>query len=135
MSPLYPHPPVSAALCLRGQCRLPHSSPCNCKSFNVYNYIHTCNDLIYIHRVGSTTRQCVACTGSWSQHQCRGCDENEKYCAYSRTQAHISSIPGWCAIIMPCRLPDVTTIPMSFCVCSSLPQKSVQTTELSLVQL
>ena len=24
MSPLYPHPPVYAALCLRGQCRLLH---------------------------------------------------------------------------------------------------------------
>ena len=36
---------------------------------------------LHIHRVGSTTRQHVACTGSWTQHQCRGCDENGKYCA------------------------------------------------------
>ena len=30
--------------------------------------------------------------------------------------------------ITPCRLPDVTTIPTPSCVCSSLPQRSVQIT-------
>ena len=42
---LYPRPPVYAAPCLRGQCRLLHSSPWNYKSFNAYNYIHTGNAL------------------------------------------------------------------------------------------
>ena len=37
MSPLYPGLPVNAAPCLRGQCRLLHSSHWNCKSFNPYN--------------------------------------------------------------------------------------------------
>ena len=47
MSPLYPHLPVYAAPCLRGQCRLLNLSPWNCKSFNAYNYMHTGNDLTY----------------------------------------------------------------------------------------
>ena len=63
MSPVYPCLPVYVALCLRGQCRLLHSPPWNCKSFNVYNYIHT---YIYMHRVGSTTIQGIDCTGLWS---------------------------------------------------------------------
>ena len=46
MSPLYPHPPVCAAPCLRCQCRLRHSSLWNCKSFNAYNYKHTGTDLM-----------------------------------------------------------------------------------------
>ena len=33
-------------------------------------------------------------------------------------------------IITPHRLPDVITIPMPTCLCSSLPQRSVQTTTL-----
>ena len=33
--------------------------------------------------------------------------------------------------IIPRRLPDATTIPMSTCLCSSLPQRSVQTTTIS----
>ena len=41
MSPPYICLPVHAAPCFRGKCRLLHSSPCNCKSFNAYNFIHT----------------------------------------------------------------------------------------------
>ena len=46
-SPLYPHPPIYAAACLRGQGRPLHSSPWTCKSFNAYNYIHIGNALTY----------------------------------------------------------------------------------------
>ena len=67
----------------RGQCRLLHMSPWNYKSFNAYNYIHSGNGLTYtcIDRVGLTTIQYTACTGSWSWNQCHGCDKNWKYCA------------------------------------------------------
>ena len=54
-SPLYPCPPVYIALCLRGQCRLLHLPPWNCVSMLT---------ITYIHRVGSTTIQCIACRGS-----------------------------------------------------------------------
>ena len=47
ISPLYPQSYVYAATCLRGQCRIQHSSLWNCKSFTAYNYIHTCNNLTY----------------------------------------------------------------------------------------
>ena len=49
MSPLSPYPPVYTAPCLRGQSRLLHSSPWNCKSFNAYNCIHTDNGLTYTY--------------------------------------------------------------------------------------
>ena len=39
MSPLYSCLPVYVAPCLRGECRLLHSSLWKCKSFNAYNYI------------------------------------------------------------------------------------------------
>ena len=39
VAPLYPCPPVYAAPCLKGQCRLLHWSPWNCLPFNAYNYI------------------------------------------------------------------------------------------------
>ena len=51
-----------------------------------------------------------------------------KYCAQRVTRTHISCIPGQCATITPQRLPDVTIIPTPICLCSSLPQRSVQTT-------
>ena len=38
-----------AAPCLRGQCKLLHSSPWNCKSCNAYNQIHTGNYLTYTY--------------------------------------------------------------------------------------
>ena len=49
MSPLYPCLPVYVAPCLRGQCKLLHSSPWNCKSFHAYNYIHISNGLTYTY--------------------------------------------------------------------------------------
>ena len=49
MSPLYPYPPVDAAPYLRGQNRLLHSSPWNCKPFNAYNYIHIGNGFIFTY--------------------------------------------------------------------------------------
>ena len=36
-------PPGYAVSCIRGQLRLLHSSPWNCKSFNAYDYINTGN--------------------------------------------------------------------------------------------
>ena len=57
MSPFYVHLPVYVALCLRGQCKLSHSSRWNCKTiklltsislFNVSNYLHTGNVLTTI---------------------------------------------------------------------------------------
>ena len=69
MSPLYPHLPVYATPCLKGLCRLLHSSTWNYKSSNAYNYIHKLEAMtlhIYIHilRVHSTTIHHVACIGS-----------------------------------------------------------------------
>ena len=49
MSPIYPHPPVYAALCLSGQCGLLHSSPWNCMSFKTYNYIYSHIMALHIH--------------------------------------------------------------------------------------
>ena len=130
MSSLYQRRPVCEAPCLRGQFRLLQSSSWNCKSFNAYNSIHTYIhwSYTYIHGIGSTTIQHVACTASWSWKQCHCCDENGKYCTQSGTQTHISGILDQCVTITPCRLPDVITIPTPTNVCSSLPQRSVQTT-------
>ena len=68
ISPIYPRLPIYAAPCLRDQCRLLHSFPFNCKSFNAYNYIYSGNDLLctYMDGVGSTTIQLITCIGSWS---------------------------------------------------------------------
>ena len=122
-SPMSPCLPVYAGPCLRRQCRLLHSSPWKCKPFNAYNYIHTGNGLIYTY------------TG-WLQ---------EPYSAqFVQDPGHgisvvsvmkmgsidISGIPGQCATITPCGLSDVTTIPTPTCLCSSLPQRSVETTTL-----
>ena len=52
MSPLYPCP-VYVIPCLRGQCRLLHSSPWNCMFFNAFNYIHT--TALHIHTQGTFT--------------------------------------------------------------------------------
>ena len=128
ISLLYACPPVYAASCLRGQCRLLYSSPWNCKPFNAYNYIRT---YTYTRQVQQPySAQLVLDHGHGNQ--CCGCDENGKYCAQGETQSYISSILGQCATITPCRLPDVTTIPTPACLCNSLPQRSVQTTTLSL---
>ena len=48
---------------------------------------------------------------------------------------YISGILGECVHATPCRLPDVTPIPTPTCVCSSLPQRSVQTTTISYVPI
>ena len=94
MSPLSPHPPVYAAQCLRGQCRLLHSSPqmVNLLMLTI-TYIQAM--ALDIHTQGRFNDH-TACifTGSWSRHQCCGCDENGKYCASSGTRTHTSSIPG-----------------------------------------
>ena len=50
-----------ATLCLRGQYRLLHSSPWKCKFLQLKAY----RPYIYIDRVGSTTIQRIACSGSW----------------------------------------------------------------------
>ena len=50
-----------------------------------------------VHGVSSTTIQRVACNGSWSQHQCHGCDENGKYCAWGGNRNHLPGILGQCA--------------------------------------
>ena len=55
------------------------SNPWNCKSLQLHTYRQW--PYIYIHGVGSTTIQCIACTAPWSWHHCCGCDENGKYCA------------------------------------------------------
>ena len=115
MSPLYPRLPVYAAPCLRGQCNPPGIVSLLILTIT---YIQAMALHINIQRVGSTTTQGMACTGSWSWHQCCGWDENGKYCAQSRTQTHIS---GQCAIIIPHRLPDVIIIPTHTCVRGSLP--------------
>ena len=65
---------------------------------------------------------------------CCGSDENGKYCALSGNRTHISGIPSQCATITS-RLPDVTTIPTPTYLCSSLPQRSVQTTTLVPLEL
>ena len=54
ISPVYPRPPAYTAPCLRSKCKLLHSSPRNCKSFNAYNYIHT---YTHIHTHIHTYRQ------------------------------------------------------------------------------
>ena len=73
---------VYVTLCLRGQCRLLHPSPWNCKSFNAYNYIHTSNYLTYTYR-GQVQQLYSLYLTQYHGHanQCHGCDENGKYCA------------------------------------------------------
>ena len=79
MSPSYQCLSVSVAPCLRGQCRLLHSSLRNCKSFNASDYIHKGSNRTYTY-TGSTTIQHIACPGSWSWYQCHAGNENGKYC-------------------------------------------------------
>ena len=64
ISPLYTHPPVYVAPCLRDQCKLLHSSPV-IVSLLMLTITYRQWSCIYIHRVGSTSMQCIACTGSW----------------------------------------------------------------------
>ena len=81
---------VCAAPCLRGQCRLPHSSPWHCKSlkwsFNACNYKHTVNVHIHTqarfnkHTVCSLYR--VLVMAPWG-------DENWKYCIQSVNRTRI----------------------------------------------
>ena len=44
-------------------------------------------------------------------------------------------ILGQCVTITPCRLPDAIAIPMTTCLCGSLPQRSVKTTTLVPLEL
>ena len=94
MSALCPCLPVYAASCLRGQCRLIHSSHCNYKSFTSYDYIHRGSGLIYTY-TGQVQQpnsgQLVQDPGHGNQ-SC-ACDENWKYCAQSGNRTHISGIP------------------------------------------
>ena len=86
---------------------------------------------IDIHRVGSTTIQCIACTGSWSRQPMLWVWWKWEHYAQSGSQTHIFDILGQCATITPCRLPYVTTIPTPIGICSSLLQRSVQTATIS----
>ena len=61
MLPSYPHLPVYVAPHLTGQCRLLHSFPFNCKTFNAYNYIHTCSDITYTHTQGGFNDHIAHC--------------------------------------------------------------------------
>ena len=116
MSALYLCLPASAAPCLRGQCRLVHSYPCNFKYFNAYKYIHTRDGLTYTYtgRFNNDTAQHIACTGSCSGQPVsshHGCDVNGKYHAKRRNQMHTFVITGQCDPITPHRLPNASTIP------------------------
>ena len=131
MSPLYPHPPVYVALCLR----LLHSFHWNCKFFNAYNYMHTSNGLTYtyIHRVGSTTIQRIACTGSLSwQPVFWVWRKLEILCLELELNPHLWHSGPVC-YYYTIRFPEDTSIPTPTCVCDSVPQRSVQTTTLLLV--
>ena len=120
MSPLNPHLPVYADPSLKGQCRPLHLNPWNCKSFIAYNYIHT---MPIQGRLNSDTGQ--YCTGSWSRQPVSGCDENGKYCARAGIEPTSLALQ---ASALPCRLSDVTTLPTPTRLCSSFPERSVQTT-------
>ena len=89
----------------------------------------TCLTYMYLHRVVSTTIQCIACTGSWAQQPVSWVWRKWEILCLELDSNHISGIPGRCATKIPCRLPDVSTIPMPTCLCGSLPQRSVQTTK------
>ena len=84
---------------------------------------------IYIYRQGRFNNHTVHSLYRIHGHgnQCHGSDENGQYCAESGTRTHISGIPGQCATIAT--IPDVITIHMPTCLCSSLPQRSVHTTK------
>ena len=119
ISPLYPNLPVYAAPCLRGQCRILHLSPWNCKSFNAYNYIHTSNGLTQSRINNHTAHR------SWSwQPVSRVWQKWEILCLEWELDQHL-----WHS--RPHRLHDVTTIPTPTCLCSSLPHNSVQTTAVA----
>ena len=88
---------------------------------------------IYIHRVGTTTIQHIACTGSWSWPPVSWLRWKwETLCLEWNSNPHlwhsVSSVPP-----LHNRLPDVTTIPTPTCLCGSLPQRSVQTATLLLL--
>ena len=124
MSPLYPRLPVSAAPCLRGQYRLLNSSPWN--HLLMLTYIHTGN--------GDT----------------QGRFNNHTACSLSSILVMATSVvgvmkmgnivpiagleptsPGFRATVLPFHhvgFPDVTTKSTPTCLCSSVPQMSVQTT-------
>ena len=83
---------------------------------------------IYIYKVSSTTIQHIYCTGSLSWHQSHGMMKMENVVSRAGIKPPISDILGQCSIITPLRLPDVITISTPTCLCSALPQRSVQTT-------
>ena len=128
MSPLFPRP--HAHLCRRSQCRLLHSSPWNCKSFNAFNYIYSSND-IHLHTQGrfnnhteySLYRIMVMTTSVV------GLMKMGNIVPRAGTEP-TSGIVGQCATIAPYMLLDVSTVPTPTCLCSSLPQRAVQTTRI-----
>ena len=87
---------------------------------------------IYMHRKTYIMHLYIDICMYTHLYACHGCDENGKFCgAYSGNRTYISGILGQCTTITPCnRLPDITTTPMSTCLCSSLPQRSVATTTM-----
>ena len=81
------------------------------------------------HRVGSATIQHIACTGSWSwQTSVVGVMKMGNIVPRARIKH--TSLAIWASVltITPHRLPYVITIPMTTCLRSSLPERSVQPT-------
>ena len=129
MSPLYPFPPVYAALCLRGRCRLLDSSPWNWNRHLLLTitYIYTG---LHIHKQGRFNNHIAhSFTGSLSWKpvssvmatSVMGVMKIGKIVARARLKT--MSLAFWASV---CRLPDVNTVSTLTCLCSSLPQTSVQ---------
>ena len=83
MSPLYPRPPVCMALCLRGQCRLLHSSPPpGIVSLLMLTITYIQVMPLYIHtqcRFNNHTACNLYRILVMEAMKCHGCDTNWKY--------------------------------------------------------
>ena len=117
MSSPYPRLPVYATPSLRGQCRLLHSSPWNCKSFNAYIYIQTMTMDIHTqggfnnHAVRNLYKSMVTATSvTWVMKMGN---------IVPRVGIELAFWPCVLAILPPGLL-DVITLPMPICLYGSL---------------
>ena len=121
--------PVYAAPYLRVLCKLLHLSPWNCNSCNAYSYIHTGNDYTctqteqvqqpYSTYLVQVPSHGTSVTGVMNMGN-----------TVPRVGLKCTSLAFQASVLTLHHIgfPDVTTILTPTCICSSLPQRPVQTT-------
>ena len=118
--------------CLCGQNRLLHLSPWNYKSFNAYNYIHTGNVLTYIDTQGRFNNYTTCSLDRILVMETRVVSEMKMGNIVSRAGIKPTYLT-FEASVLPLHRVGSYMLPVYSHLCSSLPERSMQTTTSSSV--